>query len=146
MLPTWVFDIDGTLANGSHRKHFLDQKPRKWDEWEKLLHLDTPNHDIVFFLHLGKAIGMSIVICTGRSEETRKRTEQWLVDHGITYDMMYMRPAKDYRDDSVIKKEALEKMRMAGYDPKVVFDDRDRVVKMWRDQGIRVLQVAEGNF
>lgn len=25
-------------------------------------------------------------------------------------------------------------------------DDRDRVVKMWREQGLKVLQVAEGDF
>jgi len=145
-MNTWIFDIDGTLANGSHRKHLLEQKPRKWTEWEKLLHLDEPHHDILFFLNLGKAIGMSIVICTGRGEETRERTEQWLANHGIEYDKMYMRPAKDYRDDSVIKKEALDKMREEGYNPIVAFDDRDRVVKMWRENGIRCLQVAEGNF
>jgi len=33
-----------------------------------------------------------------------------------------------------------------GYTPSVVFDDRDRVVKMWRENGIRCFQVAEGNF
>jgi len=27
-----------------------------------------------------------------------------------------------------------------------VFDDRDKVVKMWRNQGLRCCQVAEGDF
>ena len=32
------------------------------------------------------------------------------------------------------------------YDVEFVLDDRDRVVKMWRDRGLKVLQVAEGDF
>ena len=27
-----------------------------------------------------------------------------------------------------------------------VFDDRDKVVKMWRDSGLTCMQVAPGNF
>ena len=27
-----------------------------------------------------------------------------------------------------------------------VFDDRDKVVKMWRDEGLTCMQVAEGAF
>jgi hypothetical protein len=32
------------------------------------------------------------------------------------------------------------------YDVKYVIDDRDQVVDMWRSLGLRVLQVAPGNF
>lgn len=33
-----------------------------------------------------------------------------------------------------------------GYEPIMAFDDRDRVVKMWRDAGIPCAQVAPGDF
>ena len=29
-MKTWIFDIDGTLANTDHRKRFLEQKPKDW--------------------------------------------------------------------------------------------------------------------
>jgi hypothetical protein len=33
-----------------------------------------------------------------------------------------------------------------GYEPIMVFDDRNQVVKMWRERGIVCAQVAEGDF
>lgn len=57
-----------------------------------------------------------------------------------------MRAAKDYRDDGIIKIELFALMREDGYDPKIAFDDRDRVVKAWRDAGLTCFQCAEGNF
>jgi hypothetical protein len=57
-----------------------------------------------------------------------------------------MRKKGDYRDDSIVKKELLDQIRKDGYNPLLAFDDRDRVVKAWRECGIRCLQVAEGNF
>jgi hypothetical protein len=40
----------------------------------------------------------------------------------------------------------LDKIRLDGYNPTLVFDDRSRVVEMWRKNGIKCFQVAEGNF
>lgn len=37
-------------------------------------------------------------------------------------------------------------MRDKGLDPKLVFDDRTRVVDMWRQEGLRAVQVAPGDF
>jgi hypothetical protein len=45
-----------------------------------------------------------------------------------------------------VKQELLNAARADGHDPDVVFDDRDGVVQMWRDNGIPVVQVAKGNF
>ena len=59
---------------------------------------------------------------------------------------MLMRRTKDYRSDDIVKKEMLDEMRAIGYNPTLVFDDRDRVVKMWRENGLRCFQVAEGDF
>jgi hypothetical protein len=57
-----------------------------------------------------------------------------------------MRPEKDRRDDDIIKFELLHKLREDGWDPVMAFDDRDRIVRMWRANGIPCLQVAEGDF
>jgi hypothetical protein len=59
---------------------------------------------------------------------------------------LWMRPAGDYRDDSIIKSELLDQILAAGYKPELVFDDRDRVVSMWREREIPCFQVAPGNF
>jgi hypothetical protein len=57
-----------------------------------------------------------------------------------------MRKNNDHREDSIVKQEMLDKIRLDGYNPTLVFDDRARVVEMWRKNGIKCFQVAEGNF
>ena len=65
---------------------------------------------------------------------------------GLVFIDLFMRSDKDYRSDVVLKKEMLGAMRRKGYNPKMVFDDRSSVVQMWRDEGLRVAQVAPGDF
>jgi hypothetical protein len=56
-----------------------------------------------------------------------------------------MRKTGDTRNDTIVKREILDEL-IKKYCIKFVLDDRDRVVKMFRESWIKVLQVAEGNF
>lgn len=143
-----IFDIDGTLANCEHRQAFLRVKPRNWKAFKNAIHLDTPRHDIIWFANILYSIGNRIIIATARSEDEREATEKWLKDVAelTCFEKIYMRETGDYRDDAIVKMEILEQMRNDGYNPTVVFDDRDRVVKAWREAGLCCLQVNYGNF
>lgn len=144
-----VFDIDGTLSDPSHRQHFVRSKPRNWPAFNRTIFDDTVQYDIVWLAKVLHSIGCRIVICTARTDDLREVTEKWLKEKagldGI-YEKVYMRAEKDYRDDDIIKRELLDIIRADGYDPVMVFDDRDRVVKIWREAGLRCLQVAPGDF
>jgi hypothetical protein len=110
---------------------------------------DTAHEDIVWMLRTFHAAGCTILIASGRGEEDRETTETWLRDVvGIDslYSKLYMRPAKDYRSDDIIKSEILDQMHEDGYNPTIAVDDRQQVVDMFRSRGLRVLQVAPGNF
>ena len=48
--------------------------------------------------------------------------------------------------DDELKKRWLDQLFTNTEDILCVFDDRDKVVKMWRDSGLTCFQVAEGNF
>lgn len=141
-----IVDIDGTCADGSHRKHLLETAPRKWDEWHELCHLDANHRHINQLVWALFDAGYNIVYITGRMERSREKTRTWLRTHHFPEGPLYMRPENDHRDDIEIKMEAANQ---AGLTPeRVLFaiDDRDRVVKMWRDAGYKCLQVAEGSF
>ena len=74
---------------------------------------------------------------------------EWLLKHGLEVEFdsrLFMRKNGDSRADYVVKREILDDIRKAGFEPVLVFDDRQSVVEMWREQGIRVAQVAPGNF
>ena len=56
-----------------------------------------------------------------------------------------MRAEKDYRKDTIVKREMYEQMLVDGYDPKLVFDDRPSVLRMWREiEGLQVVDVGHG--
>ena len=87
-----------------------------------------------------------MLIASGRGEDDRAKTEKWLTDHHIYFEVLYMRPAKDMRPDNIIKYEILEEIRSTHGEPFMVFDDRNQVVDMWRENGVRCVQVAPGDF
>ena len=66
--------------------------------------------------------------------------------YGWVFDDLYMRLPNDLRKDSIVKQEIYEMCIKDKYNVLFVLDDRDQVVNMWREQGLKCLQVAEGNF
>lgn len=161
---TVFVDIDGTVADLSHRRVYLQSHPKNYPAFEKGIPLDTPIPHIIEAVRRLYEAGWKVVMCSGRSENTRAATEAWLAQHGVRYHALYMRkafevdsegnpviaksgkPKPDYRRDNIVKYELLVEARADGFDPDIVFDDRDQVVEMWRANGIAVVQVAEGDF
>lgn len=142
-----VFDIDGTLANSQHRMHWVSSKPKNWKACDAAIPQDKVFEDILWLYHsLSANLNHRIIICTGRSESTRDVTEKWLLDNDIAYTSLYMRKEGDYRKDSIIKVELLYQIMFDHGRPYIWFDDRQQVVDALRAEGIRVLQVAPGDF
>lgn len=141
-----VFDIDGTLANIEHRRAFVATKPKNWRAFTAGIPNDTPHEDIVWLTRALFTHNTTVVLCSGRGEEQREVTEKQMKDFGVTFDKLYMRPAKDHRPDDIIKVELLQQIRAEFGNPFLWFDDRTRVVNAIRAEGVRVLQVAPGDF
>lgn len=146
-MDCYVFDLDGTLADCSHRLHFITGEERDWAAFYAACLKDTPIHHMVRLCYDLSEMN-NIVFVSGRSDECREATEAWLDAHlsSIMSPPLYMRKAGDYRPDDVVKMELLEQVRADGYLPIMVFEDRARVVKAWRAAGIPCAQVAEGDF
>jgi phosphoglycolate phosphatase-like HAD superfamily hydrolase len=144
-MRAYIFDIDGTLADCSHRLHHIQKQPKDWDGFFADCHLDAP---ISHIIGLAKSLTAraTIVYVSGRSDQCRDQTEDWLHEHALPSGPLYMRKAGDHRDDDIIKLELLAAVRADGYEPIMAFDDRNRVVKAWRAAGIPCAQVAEGDF
>lgn len=142
----WIVDIDGTVANTEQRIHYITNGHKDWAAWHANAHKDEPIKQMVELLDMAVDTDIKIVLCTGRDEKCRQDTIDWFDNNDIPFDALYMRKAGDRRDDDVVKYELLQQIRADGYDPILVFDDRDRVVKMWRSQGLRCFQVQEGDF
>lgn len=151
MKPLYIFDLDGTLALIEHRRHFVEGPKKDWPAFHAACVDDKPNHPVIQVMHRLRD-GADIYIFSGRSDEVREQTIDWLVKHtALTYNdvqsRLWMRKAGDYTPDDDLKRQwyanlpTNDAMRLMA-----VFDDRDRVVAMWRSYGITCFQVAPGDF
>mgnify|MGYP003132861785 CR=1 FL=1 len=150
-MQTVIFDIDGTIANIGHRLHHITEKPKDWPAFKAALVDDVPIPEIVWLvqvLNFHKNMdNVEIVFCSGRNMDSYDDTVKWIRKYvGIQKPTLFMRAEKDYRDDVIVKRELLAEMRTLGYDPFLVFDDRQRVVDMWREEGLMCCQVAKGDY
>lgn len=131
-----ICDIDGTLALINGRSPYDDS----------LIHTDKVNEDVRKLLWRYKSQGVTVIILSGRMDKCQIQTEKWLQDNSIYYDKIYMRKTDDFRQDAVVKKEIYEEHIKDKYYVESVLDDRDQVVKMWRELGLLCLQVYYGDF
>lgn len=151
-----IFDIDGTLSDVEHRKHYLPN----WDKFFAEMHNDPLNYPIGWLAD--KLIHASlfqdadnndpdfkVIVVTARPEQYREVTEKWFEKNLRWYayiDAIYMRENNDFRNDFIVKAEILEKIIDDGYEPFLVIDDRPEVVDMWRSFGITTLQCASNEI
>lgn len=115
-----------------------------YEKFNGSLELDEPNENIV---RICKALSeiYPIYICTGRNEKFRERTEVWLTNNNIPYNQIWMRPNNNSESDAVVKKRMLDAIQ-GTCNVIAVFDDREKVVNMWRENGILCCQVAKGEY
>ena len=138
-----IFDLDGTIANCSHRAHLA--RAGKWHEFNIACMDDEVNEPVACLArYLGQFFLIWIV--TGRPAELEERTRQWLRERHITPDRMLMRPEGDQREGATLKRAWLDDHTIPMLDVLCVFEDRDADVKMWRAHGMTCFQVAEGAF
>lgn len=177
-----IFDLDGTLANCEHRRHFVD--PFKNEKYKYRFYgfdhpsgkkggfhnIDTEKCDFkpdwkafnqacnedpaiwpvvraIESLHLNNVTleGCEIQIWSGRCESVRDRTEHWLkyIVGEHTYSKLRMRPIDSNTPDDEMKESWLDEVISEGKTIDFVFDDRPKVVRMWRRRGIFVFNCCQ---
>jgi len=132
-------DIDGTLANGDHREHFVKQEKKDWDSYYALLGNDAPIDLVVRWVQELKN-EHTICLVSGRPDTYQTETIRWLRKHGIGYDWIFMRAGGDKRPDVMVKSDILKHLPK----DKIAFaiDDRPCVIReVWRANGVRVIPV-----
>lgn len=193
-----IFDLDGTLADCEHRRHFVDYTKNpsyfekinagymkisdgwirkcsydcfgnycnkmpldrhiKWNpDWKSFYEVcdkDKPIEPVISLLDAYLTSEMSVQIWSGRCESVRQKTENWLNenlgtelfdDRPCYKNILKMRPIGDSTPDDQLKERWLDEHISGGGKPIVfVFDDRKKVIEMWRRRGIFVFDVAQG--
>lgn len=135
-LPAAIMcDLDGTLCLTNGRN------PYDASTCEN----DLPNHAVLAVLAAFDESHV-IIYTSGRSDKYMDQTLRWMETYGAPSGGLFMRAEGDVRKDSVVKKEMFENVVRGNYNVTFVLDDRNQVVDAWRELGLTVFQVAEGNF
>ncbi len=143
----YIFDVDGTIAHRTGRSPYDYSRVEEdvVDESMKIIYqglLDVKN-----FIVDGKEEGIYSFIITGREESCRGKTIDWLSRHGFFYNQLVMRPIGNKELDADLKARIYRENIKDKYNVIAVFEDRERVVKMWRDHlKLKCLQVDWGKF
>jgi phosphoglycolate phosphatase-like HAD superfamily hydrolase len=144
----YIFDIDGTLADLTHRLYLVRLPQPDWETFHKLCPDDVPIWEVITVARALAAAGHILVFSTGRMESNRAATDAWLRKYRVCLGNLFMRADGDHREDFVVKSELLEKIKRTFPEEKIggAFEDRQQVVDMYRENGIRVFQVAKGAY
>lgn len=141
-LIAFICDIDGTLADHEGlRGHFDYAK----------VYFDKPIWPIIFIVKaLISTKKILPIFVSGRENSCRNDTVLWLEsvmpELRRTSNELLMRDAGDHRKDFIIKYEKFNEYIRNNYCVIFALDDRTQVVEMWRELGIRTLQVDKGDF
>lgn len=138
MRPLAVFDIDGVLADVSHRLHHVEAKPRDWQAFFAGAALDAPLRPGIELL-LELASSHELRYLTGRPERLRTVTRSWLAEQGLPGAELAMRGNRDFRPARIFKRERLLAWLDAGEQIAVVVDDDPQVVAMLREIDLPVV-------
>ena len=145
-LKIFICDIDGTLANISHRLHFIESKPKDWNGFFDAMDKDLPIQPVIDLVKILQE-SLPVFYVTGRPARYKEQTIAWLNENKLsTIGHIFNRADGDHRPDDEIKREIYRGKIKPKFDVQFVLDDRDRVVQMWRDEGLLCLQVASGDF
>jgi len=140
-----IVDLDGTLADIRVRLKHLEGKKKDWKSFNKNIETDDL-HEWCREIMKRFAHDHKIIIVSGRTDELKDETEAWLKKYDVPYHNLFMRKAHDMRPDNIIKLEVYEQFIRDKFSVVFVLDDRQKVVDMWRGEGLVVLQCAPGNF
>ena len=175
-----IFDLDGTLADCEHRRHFVDpiktsgnwqcienntgdkkwrtgewydknDKPWQpdWKSFYEACNHDKPIEPVIEMWADQISLGSMYAnqIWSGRCESVREKTEKWLTYHLVCFNpkQLKMRPIGDHTPDDQLKERWLDEAIAEGEKIDFVFDDRPKVIRMWRRRGIFVFNCCQHN-
>lgn len=138
--PYAVVDIDGVLADVAHRIHFIEQRPKRWDQFFEAANADPPIPE-GFSVARRLAEDHDLVYLSGRPEWLRSVTRSWLEEHQAPGGRLLLRRTGDHRPARVMKVEVLRRLAQHR-SVAVVVDDDLGVVDAARTAGFEVLHAT----
>lgn len=144
--PCVLVDVDGVIADGWHRQHFLQDGKRDWKNFFANAFADSPIEGSVEMTHDFDE-GTAVVFLTARPHNLHEVTVEWIQEHGYRWDVLIMRHRSDGGLSSPkFKRRSVDELIERGFDPQLAIDDDQRNIDMFSDAGLPVRYVHSGYY
>ena len=143
-----VFDLDGVISDASHRQYFLRGTHKDWKGFYWASAQDPPI-DSGLALTASVDDDHTVAILTARPGYLTGVTKDWLAANEVRHDLLILRPRRgrgSQGPSATFKRYELNRLRAAGHDVVVAIDDDERVIEMYRAEGVTALYLHSGYY
>ena len=140
-----IIDVDGVIADGEHRQHFLAGSRKDWGGFFAASPDDPPLLPGITLLDLLDD-DTTIVLLTARPETIHDETVAWLDECDVRWDLLIMRSRRDHGHSPDIKRLAVHELRAAGFEVVLALDDDQRNIAMFESEDIPALYIHSGYY
>lgn len=141
--PTVVFDLDGVLSDATRRQHYLEWPRRDWETFFEECGEDELIAEVARVLECLDG-DLRIVLLTARPIRVQRQTLGWLDRYELRWDLLVMRDWGDYMAAPSFKRLTVHELRDYGFDLRLAFEDDQRNVDMFHDEGVPCVYIHSG--
>lgn len=141
MTEAVIFDMQGTLCDVSSIRHLVENGKPDFDAFHVATGACPPIQWVVEDARQAQAANKIVIVMTGMNEKFRDLVVAWLTRHEVPFNLLMMRPNRDFRKDFVVKAERLHEARLRGFVVTHAWDDNPQIVDLWKRENIPVTVV-----
>ena len=146
--PLVIFDLDGVISDASHRQHFLRGARQDWRGFFTAAPGDSP-YETGLALAASVDDSHAVAILTARPNYMLDDTRTWLDAHQVRHDLLILRPKHgrgSHGPSADFKRHELSRLRSVGYEVTAAIDDDERIIEMYRSEGVFALYRHSGYY
>jgi hypothetical protein len=140
---TVVFDLDGVLSDATRRQHYLEWPRRDWETFFEECGEDQLIAEVARVLECLDD-ELNVVLLTARPIRVQHQTLGWLRRYDLRWDLLVMRDWGDYMAAPGFKRLTVHELRSYGFDLRLAFEDDQRNVDMFHDEGVPCVYIHSG--
>lgn len=131
-----LVDLDGTLSDTTHRRHYLSSKPPDWVGFSLAARRDPANIAIISWLG-SNYLENPIILTSGRPSYSLSLTQLWLGEHGVRWNAIALRPQGDTVRGVKHKLRIVAALKMMRLIPEFAIDDSEEVSLAYSEVGVK---------
>ncbi|HEY8080775.1 MAG TPA: hypothetical protein VIE15_01715 [Acidimicrobiales bacterium] len=140
-----IFDVDGVLADAQGRQHHLEWDRRDWDAFFDACAEDPVVEEVQTLLSLLDR-ELLVLLVTARPQRVRDLTLSWLDHHELRWDLLVMRPTREFAPAVEFKRDVVDELRAEGFTLELALEDDPRNRAMYLEEGVPCLYIHSGYY